>query len=83
MARETGVIVRRAVVDDLGGVLGVLAEGQASAPLGPPRPPPLPTELQRDTWTRMLAIPDMLLYLADRRGKAVGTATMLLMPHLT
>jgi GNAT superfamily N-acetyltransferase len=34
-------------------------------------------------WNRMLATPGLTVYVADVAGKAVGTAAMQVMPHLT
>ena len=74
--------VRRARPTDLEAVLGVIAEGKAVPPSAPEQPPRV-TDLERDTWVRMTRTPDLSVYLADVDGTAVGTAAMLLMPHLT
>jgi GNAT superfamily N-acetyltransferase len=48
------------------------ADGTAAAPTG----------RQRATWDRIVATPDLTVYLAERGGEAVGTASALLMPTL-
>lgn len=83
MTDGSRAIVRRAASDDVDAVLGVLAEGQASAPPGGQTPPGPPTALQLRTWARMLSTPDLTVYLADLDDHPVGTAATLVMPHLT
>jgi len=83
VANGSRAIVRRAASDDVDAVLGVLAEGQASAPPDAQTPPGPPTALQLRTWARMLTTPDLTVYLADLDGQTVGTAATLVMPHLT
>ncbi|MGW0252111.1 N-acetyltransferase family protein [Nocardia goodfellowii] len=41
------------------------------------------TELQQRTWSRMQRSEDLTVYLAEVGGKAVGTATQMLMPNVT
>jgi GNAT superfamily N-acetyltransferase len=69
--------VRPAGVGDLVAVLGVHARrddaGGTTAP---------PTGRQRATWDRIMATADLTVYLAERGGEAVGTASALLMPNL-
>ena len=51
------------------------------------RRPDLPsyglTGLHHATWERMMAAPDLTVYLATTRGEAVGTTALLVMPHVT
>ncbi|SOC46097.1 Ribosomal protein S18 acetylase RimI [Blastococcus aggregatus] len=84
--------VRQASADDLSSVLEVLAQNQAVAPKQAPTRLQVPSEQQRSSWDRMAATPDLTVYLAvhslpDEQGAArerpVGTAAMMLMPHLT
>jgi GNAT superfamily N-acetyltransferase len=74
--------VRRAEPADLRALLAVLAEGTVTRPPDPEQPRPA-SDLQRATWDRMLHTVDLSVYIAERDGVAVGTATMLIMPHLT
>jgi GNAT superfamily N-acetyltransferase len=69
--------VRPAGDGDLAGVLGVHARRDDAA--GTPAPP---TARERATWDRIVATPDLTVYLAERGGEAVGTASALLMPNL-
>ena len=74
--------VRRAEPADLRAVSAVLAEGRV--PLHhSPEPPRPASDLQQATWDRMMGTADLSVYIAERDGVAVGTATMLIMPHLT
>ncbi len=41
------------------------------------------TERQRSTWDRMMSTPDLIVYVAESDGQAVGTTSLLVMPHLT
>lgn len=84
--------VRRASGADLPAVLEVLAQNQPVAPQRPPHVSGAPSERQRATWEHINATADLTVYLAvhpieDEHGQAreqpVGTAAMLLMPHLT
>jgi len=90
---ETTYEVRRASDADLPAVLEVLAQNQ---PVAPPRPshlPGAPSERQRTTWEHINATGDLTVYLGVHRigdsehgqdlEQPVGTAAMLLMPHLT
>jgi GNAT superfamily N-acetyltransferase len=74
--------VRRAEPADLQAVLAVLAEGTVTRHVGREQLPPS-SDLQRCSWDRMMRTADLSVYLAEREGVAVGTATMLFMPHLT
>ena len=42
-----------------------------------------PSDRQKAAWERILATADLTVYLAETGAEAVGTASMLLMPHLT
>ncbi|SOC46189.1 Ribosomal protein S18 acetylase RimI [Blastococcus aggregatus] len=93
MPDSTGTYrVRQASPEDLPNVLEVLAQNQAVAPSQAFTGLQGPTERQRRTWDRMAATPDLAVYLAvdslpDGQGasqeRPVGTAAMMLMPHLT
>ena len=41
------------------------------------------TDLQASTWSRMMATADLTVYVAERDGEAVGTTSLLVMPHVT
>jgi ribosomal protein S18 acetylase RimI-like enzyme len=74
--------VRPASAADLPAVLTILTENQA----GPPLPVPSagrPSDRQKAAWERVLATADLTVYLAETGAEAAGTASMLLMPHLT
>jgi GNAT superfamily N-acetyltransferase len=62
--------------------LDVLAEGTVTEP-GEPEPPSPASDPQQRSWDRMMRTADLSVYLAERDGVVVGTATMLFMPHLT
>ena len=78
---------------DLPSVLEVLAQNEAVVPEHPPLAPPPPSERQHTTWERVTGTDGLAIYLAvnvlgddgQTMGKEepVGTAAMLLMPHLT
>jgi GNAT superfamily N-acetyltransferase len=75
--------VRPASAADLPSVLTILTEHQTT---GPPLPVPSagrPSDRQKAAWERVLATTDLTIYLAEAEAEAVGTASMLLMPHLT
>ena len=42
-----------------------------------------PSDRQKAAWERLLATADLTVYLAETGAEAAGTASMLLMPHLT
>jgi GNAT superfamily N-acetyltransferase len=73
----TQYTIRRAEPNDLEATLAVLAAA-ATRPDTAPR-----LERQREAWGRMIATQDLTIYLADHGTEPVGTATMLVMPHLT
>lgn len=75
--------VRPAGARDLPALLGVLAENKATPPAEPTDPDDGVTERRRATWQRMLGTADLTVYLAEAGGQAVGTATLLVAPHLT
>lgn len=84
--------VRQASAEDLPAVLEVLAQNQAVAPERTSPRPHVPSGRERISWERMAATPDLTVYLAchflTHEGVAeqehpVGTAAMVLMPHLT
>jgi GNAT superfamily N-acetyltransferase len=59
-------------------VLGVHAQRDPDG-----RVPESPSDLERQTWSRMMGTDDLAVYLAERGGQAIGTATLLIMPNLT
>lgn len=85
--------MRRALAPDLPAVLEVLAQNQAVVPEHRPLVPAPPSERQRTTWERITGTDGLTIYLAvlvlgdDEHAvgheEPVGTAAMLLMPHLT
>ncbi len=88
--------VRRASAGDLPAVLEVLAQNQPVAPQQhPSRVSGAPSERQRTTSEHVTATADLTVYLAvhpieerrhghgHEREQPVGTAAVLLMPHLT
>jgi len=66
------LVIREASSGDLLGVLGVLDQRIGSA-----------TELEERTWERMMRSEDLTVYLAEVDGEPVGTATQMVMPHVT
>ena len=68
--------VRPAVHDDLRAVVGVLARrpDPANAPV---------SERHAAMWARMLATPDLTVYVAETGGDIVGTTSLLVLPNLT
>ncbi|MEU4621852.1 GNAT family N-acetyltransferase [Actinoplanes sp. NPDC023801] len=80
---DDGYVVRRATPADLDAVSEVLAEGRVTAPPATGGEPAVRTERQTTAWAQMMATPAMTVYLAEQNGQPVGTATLLVMPHLT
>ncbi len=82
VSSEIHYAVRRAGAADLDAVLDVLAESGAtrSSETAEQRPA---SEMQRATWGRMMRTADLSVYLAEQSAVPVGTAAMLVMPHLT
>ena len=70
--------VRVAGSADLGAALAVHAAHER-----PDEPPTAPTDLEHETWDRMMRTPDLRVYLAEVGGEAVGTATTIAMPNVT
>jgi GNAT superfamily N-acetyltransferase len=70
--------VRVAGQADLSAVLRVLslARSQGSALR-------YPSDLQRQTWARMMHTDDLTVYLGEIDGEPAATAALLVMPHLT
>lgn len=66
------LVIREAGAEDLLGVLGVSDQQVESA-----------TELEERTWERMMRSEDLTVYLAEVDGEPVGTATQMVMPHVT
>jgi GNAT superfamily N-acetyltransferase len=83
MDDNDGYQVRRAATQDLRSVLEVLAEGRDAPPLGTGGLAGEVSDRQVIAWERMMGTPGMTVYLAGREGQPVGTASMLLMPHVT
>lgn len=70
------VSIRVAGEHDLAGVLALHAGVD-------PHEPPAPTELERQTWARVLATADVAVLVAEVDGLVVGTASMIIMPNVT
>ena len=70
--------VRPARSEDLLPVLRVLAHYDAGSPL-----PAAASEVEEQTWERMMATDDLTVYVAEVDGQLIGTATLLTMPNLT
>ncbi len=70
--------MRAAGRDDLLAVLGVHARRDR-----PDSVVPDPSMVEVVAWERMMASPDLTVYLAERGGVAVGTASMMVMPNVT
>ncbi|MBO0882667.1 MAG: GNAT family N-acetyltransferase [Mycobacterium sp.] len=75
--------VRPATVDDLSAVLVVLGENAASAPEQPTAPSEM-TERRVAMWKRIMATPDVTVYLAESGvGEPAGTACLSVLPNVT
>lgn len=70
--------VRRAGRTDLEAVLEVLAFGGSDGSL--PQPP---SDLELRTWDQMMYSSEVSVYLSESDGKAIGTAALMTMPHVT
>ncbi|MCW2914712.1 MAG: family N-acetyltransferase [Actinomycetia bacterium] len=75
---DAGCTVRTAHQEDLLAVLGVHARLHSAA--GSPRPV---SDREQHTWIRMMRSDDLIVYLAEIDGQAVGTATLMTMPNVT
>jgi len=75
--------IRAAAPGDLEAVLEVLAEGGPAPDDGRGDAAAAASDQQRRTWERVTGTPDLTVYLAEQHGVAIGTAAMLLMPHVT
>jgi len=75
--------VRRASASDLFEVLAVLQQNAPSPPLEGVSATVAISKEQRATWKRILATPNLTVYLAEHGREAVGTACLLVMPNLT
>ena len=75
--RRRDLVVRRARVDELHDVLAVHADGGH----GPPRV--RSPERDAQTWDRMMRTSDLHVYLAFRGLRAVGTASLTILPNIT
>jgi GNAT superfamily N-acetyltransferase len=72
------LVIRVAEERDLLAVLKVLATDH------PERESPLAaTGLEQQTWKQMRAVGGPIVYLAELKGEAIGTATMMVMPNVT
>lgn len=70
--------VRTAGAEDLLAVLGVHAQRDPGG-----RVPSAASDVEQETWSRMMATADLTVYLADIDGEVIATATLLTMPNLT
>jgi GNAT superfamily N-acetyltransferase len=73
-----GVLVKRAEHQDLLAVLQVLATDHPERDI-----PTAASELEERTWTQMSYDGGPIVYLAETAGKAIGTATLMVMSHVT
>lgn len=72
----TDLAIKRCGADDLGAVLSIhTTHGNRSQ--GPP------TAIESSTWAVMMDRAGLTVYLAERDGQPVGTASMIVMPNLT
>ncbi|MEV6868769.1 GNAT family N-acetyltransferase [Streptosporangium subroseum] len=72
------LVIREACTEDLLAVLGITDQGEPDG--GPIR---FASELEQQTWARMMRSEDLTVYLAEVDGEPVGTASQLVMPHVT
>jgi GNAT superfamily N-acetyltransferase len=70
------VLVRTAVPGDVQRVLDIHAEQDN-------RPDRAASAAELATWRRMMATPDLSVYVAELDGNVIGTATTVLMPNVT
>jgi ribosomal protein S18 acetylase RimI-like enzyme len=70
------LVVRTANPGDVQPVLDVHAEHGS-------RPDQTASAVEIETWHRMMATPDLSVYVAELDGAVVGTATTVLMPNVT
>ena len=70
--------VRAASPEDLPAVLGLHARRDQGG-----NEPRSASDLERQTWMRMMRSEDLTVYLAEVNGQVVGTATLMTMPNLT
>jgi len=70
--------VRLAGPKDLLAVLGVHARRDSAD-----SPPLSASRIEIDTWSHMLAVPGLTVYLAELEGDTVGTASAMLIPNIT
>ena len=75
--------VRPASAADLASVLKILAENRAERPDETAPSTGEPSHRQKAAWVRVMATSELSVYLAEDRTEAVGTASMMLMPHVT
>jgi GNAT superfamily N-acetyltransferase len=68
-------VVRVAVPEDLQDVLDIHAE-QGNRPDG------TASAIEMETWHRMMATPDLSVYLAELDGALIGTATTVIVPNV-
>src|SRR5262249_32705224 len=70
--------VRAASPEDLPAVLGLHAGRDHDSDV-----PRLASDLEVQTWMRMMRSDNLTVYIADCNGQVVGTATVITMPNLT
>jgi GNAT superfamily N-acetyltransferase len=78
METTNDVAIRMAGTQDLLVILQVLATENPER-----ESPTTASELEQRTWTRMMRDGSPMVYLAEMAGLAIGTATLLVMPHVT
>ena len=75
--------VRPASAADLPAVLEILTDNRAEHPQEAAPSTGEPSHRQKAAWARVTATTDLTVYLAEMDAEAAGTASMMLMPHVT
>jgi L-amino acid N-acyltransferase YncA len=80
MRADDSWFVRPATTTDLPAVLGVYSQRRPTAGNVASQ---LVSDQQRVTWMRMMAIDDLVVYVVEEDGVAIGTVSMVIIPNLT
>lgn len=83
MGDEPTYQVREAAPADLAALLGVLAENQSTPLREASEASGSTSPRQAAMWNRMMNTADLTVYLAELGNDVVGTACMLVLPHVT
>jgi Acetyltransferase (GNAT) family len=70
-------------VADLPAALRILAKNRAERPHGNALATGEPSDREKVAWERVMATRELTVYLAKDSTEAAGTASMMLMPHVT